>query len=110
MFYVLTTKTEAVCQRWDTIERAERYDHARITGSVKHEIGLIKHLICLAVNLILRNPNFPILGFSSLMVYKLWGEFLLWEMTVINLKPCPKLPKKSRWEVYKVVVPIMQDI
>jgi len=112
MFHVLTTKTEAVCQRWDvrTIERAEPYDHARITGSVEREIGLIKHLIRLAVTLILRNPNFPILGFSSLMVYKLWGEFLLWAMTVINLKPCPKLPKKSRWEVYKGEVPNMQDI
>ena len=112
MFQVLTTKVEALCKKWNvkTIERSEPYSHARITGSVEREIGVIKPLIRLAITLILRNPNFPVLGFTPLMIFKLWGEFFLWAIIIINLKPCPRKPTKSRYEVYHNKVPNMQDI
>jgi hypothetical protein len=63
-----------------------------------------------AIALILRNPNFPVLGFKPITVFKLWGEFFLWAISVINLKPCPRFPLKTRYEVYHGVVPNMQDI
>ena len=111
-FQVLTTKVEALCTKWNirSIERSEPYAHARITGSVEREIGLVKSLIRLAITLILRNPNFPVLGFTPLMIFKLWGEFFLWAINIINLKPCPRLPSKSRYEVYYNKVPNMQNI
>lgn len=112
MFQVLTTKVDALCKKWKvkSIERSEPYSHARITGSVEREIGIIKTLIRLAITLILRNPNFPVLGFTPLMIFKLWGEFFLWAIIIINLKPCPRIPKKSRYEVYYNRVPNMQNI
>ena len=112
MFQVLTTKVEHLCTKWNikSIERSEPYSHARITGSVEREIGIVKSLIRLAITLILRNPNFPVLGFTSLMIFKLWGEFFLWAINIINLKPCPRVPSKSRYEVYYNKVPNMQDI
>ena len=112
MFQVLTTKVEALCTKWNirSIERAEPYSHARITGSVEREIGIVKSLIRMAITLILRNPNFPVLGFTPLMIFKLWGEFFLWAIIIVNLKPCPRVPIKSRYEVYYKKVPNMQDI
>ena len=98
-FQVLTTKVETLCTKWNirSIERSEPYAHARITGSVEREIGLVKSLIRLAITLILRNPNFPILGFTPIMIFKLWGEFFLWAINMINLKPCPRQPNKSSY-------------
>ena len=112
VFQVLTTKVDTLCKKWNvqSIERSEPYAHARVTGSVEREIGLIKSLIRLAITLILRNPNFAALGFTALMIFKLWGEFFLWAIIIINLKPCPSKPDKSRYEVYHNKVPNMQDI
>lgn len=112
MFQVLSTKVEELCRQWGvmTIERSEPYSHARITGSVEREIGLIQDLIRMAVTLILRNPNFPTLGFTPLMIYKLWGEFFLWAICVVNMKPCPRVPERSRYEVYYGTKPNMQHI
>ena len=112
MFHVTTTEVDKLCARWNVqhVERAEPYNHARITGSVEIEIQLIKQLIRLAIVLILRNPNFPILGFTPLAIFKLWGELFHWAVIVVNLKSCPKVPDKSRWEVFYGIVPNMQDI
>ena len=111
-FQVMTTKVEQLCARWHVqkLERALPYNHARITGHVEIEIQLIKKLIRMAITLILRNPNFPVLGFTPMTIFKLWGEFYLWAIVVINLKPCPRFPLKTRWEVYYGVIPNMQDI
>ena len=111
-FQVMTTKVEELCAKWHVqkLERSLPYDHARITGGVEIEIQLIKRLIRMAITLILRNPNFPILGFPPIAIFKLWGEFYLWSIMVINLKPCPRIPTKSRWEVYHGKKPNMQDI
>ena len=111
-FQVMTTKVEELCARWHVriLERSLPYDHARITGTVEIEIQLIKKLIRVAITLILRNPNFPVLGFAPIQVFKLWGEFYLWAIQVINLKPCPRIPLKTRYEVYHGKKPNMQDI
>ena len=111
-FQVMTTKVEQLCSKWNVqkLERSLPYNHARITGAVEIEVQLIKKLIRMAITLILRNPNFPVLGFSPMTVFKLWGEFYLWALSVINLKPCPRFPLKTRWEVYHGTVPNMQDI
>ena len=71
---------------------------------------MIKRLIRMAITLILRNPNFPVLGFPPITIFKLWGEFYHWAIAVINLKPCPRMPEKTRWEVYHGKTPNMQDI
>jgi len=63
----------------------------------------------MAITLILRNSNFPVLGFAPLMIFK-WGEFFLWAINMVNLKPCPRVLNKSRYEVYYKKVPNMQDI
>ena len=73
---------------------------ARITEIVKREVGVIQVLIRKAVTLILRNPNFPYLGFTPLVIYKLWGEFFLGAISVVNMKPCPRVPERSRYEVH----------
>jgi hypothetical protein len=111
-FQVMTTKVEQLCTRWNVqkLERALPYNHARITGQVEIEIQIVKKLIRMAITLILRNPNFPVLGFTTMTIFKLWGEFELWALVVINLKPCPRFPLKTRWEVFYGQVPNMQDI
>jgi hypothetical protein len=111
-FQVMTTKVEQLCAQWHVqkLERALPYNHARITGQVEIEIQLIKKLIRMAITLILRNPNFPVLGFQPMTIFKLWGEFYSWAIVVINLKPCPRFPLKTRWEVYHGAIPNMQDI
>ena len=111
-FQVMTTKVEQLCMRWNVqqLERALPYSHARITGSVEIEIQMIKKLIRMAVTLILRNPNFYVLGLKPITIFKLWGEFFLWAISVINLKPCPRFQMKSRYEVYHGIIPNMQDI
>jgi hypothetical protein len=111
-FQVMITKVEQLCTKWNVqkLERALPYNHARITGQVEIEIQIVKKLIRMAITLILRNPNFPVLGFTPLTIFKLWGEFELWALVVINLKPCPRFPLKTRWEVYYGKIPNMQDI
>ena len=71
---------------------------------------MIKKLQRLAITLILRNPNFSILGFPIVAIFKLWGELYLWAATVINFKPCPMDPTKTRWEVFLGYAPNMQDV
>eukprot|EP01041_Mallomonas_annulata_P002805 gene2805-5522_t len=111
VFQVITPKVESLCLLKNiTPERAEPYNHARGTGSVEVSIKLIKELIRLAVTLILRNPNFKVTGFNDIDIYKLWGEFFLWAITVINFKPCPIDSSKSRYEVFYNRKPNMQNI
>jgi hypothetical protein len=43
-------------------------------------------------------------------VFKLWGELFHWALIIVNLKPCPLFPDKTRWEVYYGIIPNMQDI
>ena len=110
-FQVMTTKVEEFCVGKHIIpEVAEPYNHARGTGSVEVSIKLIKELIRLAITLVLRNPNFLVTGFTAIDVYKLWGEFFLWAITMVNLKPCPSEPHISRYEVYHRRRPNMQTI
>ena len=92
------------------VERSLPHNHARITGCVEIEIQIVKQIVRLGMTLILRNPNFPIFGFTVIEVYKLWGEFFLTALVIVNLKPCPRFPEKTRWEVEFGVVPNMQGI
>ena len=98
-FQITVTNMERLFLRWD-VRKAERslpHNHARITGCVEIEIQLIKQIVRLGMILILRNPNFPILGFTVIEVYKLWGEMFQTALVVINLKPCQMIPEKTRW-------------
>ena len=112
MFEVSTPAVDLLCKQYKVgkVERSEPYNHSRVTGRAEIEIQLVKKLIRLAITLILRNPNFPVLGFTPLSVYKLWGKFFLWATVVINLKPSPVDKSKTRWEVYHGTVPNMQEI
>lgn len=111
VFQVMTTETEQkLLVLGIKTERAEPHNHSRGTPRVERAIRQIKELMRMAYNFILRNPNFPVLGFTKEQVLKLWGEIFYWSIHVINLKPCPKLPAKSRYEVFMKVKPNMQNI
>ena len=93
------------------------YSHARVTGSVEREIGLIQNLIRVAVTPILRNPNFPALDFTPPMIFKLWREFALWAVIIINLKPCPRIPENhvmkctmARSQICRIFVYYLLDV
>ena len=64
----------------------------------------------LAITLVLRNPNFSVTGFTQIEILKLWGEFFNWAIAVINMKPSPHVPQRSRYEVFKKKTPNMQNI
>ena len=113
IFQVLTPAVEALCLANKPVirpVRSEPYDHSLETGTVENAIGIIKRLMSLAEALILRNPNFNVTGFTKLEVLKLWGEFFNWAITVLNLKPCPQDPTRTRYEVFMSKKPNMQNI
>jgi len=111
VFQVLKPEVEAFLHdRGIQTERAEPHNHSRGTSHVERAIRSIKDLIRIAVLYILRNPNFPVLGFSELDILKLWGELFHWAINIINLKVCPNAPTKSKLEVFTGVKPNMQNI
>jgi len=93
-FLVKTPKVDELCMRRKikSVERSHPHNHARVTGRVEIEVQIVKKLIRLAPTLILRNPNFPLLGFTPLMVFQLWGEYFHWALAVVNVKPSPNDP------------------
>jgi hypothetical protein len=59
---------------------------------------------------VLKNPNFESSGFTKIQVLKLWGEIFYWAITVINLRECPRVKGKSRYEVFMKKRPNIQEI
>ena len=55
-------------------ERAEPHNHSRGTSHVERAIRSIKDLIRIAVLYILRNPNFPVFGFSKIISSSIWND------------------------------------
>ena len=64
----------------------------------------------MAVQYILRNPNFQYLGFSKVQILMLWGDLFYWAIAAINFKECPQVKGKTRYEVFKKQVPNIQEI
>jgi hypothetical protein len=111
VFQVLTTKTEQMLlKRGIKSERTEPFNHSRGSARVERAIRQIKELMRMAFTFIFRNPNLSVLGFTKLQIMKLWGEIFYWSIHVLNLKPCPNEPTKTRYEVFMKVKPNMQDI
>ena len=92
------------------IHRAEPYNHQMGTSTVENAIGKIKKLVNIAVTYILLNPAFQQTGFTERQIKQLWGVLVFWATTVQNLKPCPRQPDKTRYEVMHGVKPNMQNI
>jgi hypothetical protein len=89
---------------------AEPYNHSNGTPHVERIIGVIKAKMRMAVQYILRNPNLKYLGFTNQQVLQLWGELFYWAIVVINLKECPNVPGKTRYEVFNGRKPNIQEI
>ena len=60
----------------------------------EHELQLY------AIIHILQIPQFDKLGFTETQVKSLWGELYHWAKFIINLKECPNVPGKTKWEVF----------
>ncbi len=91
-------------------ERAEPHNHSRGTSHVERAIRAVKDLTRIAILYILRNPNFPIFGFSKINILKLWGELFHWAITVINLKPSVSNDRISKYEAFTGIKPNLQNI
>ena len=91
-------------------ECGEAYNHNNGTSHVEEIIKQIQQLICFAFLYILHNPNFNKIGFTRIQILKLWGEIFYWSITVINLKPSPNDPMKSRFELFYNLKPDLRTI
>lgn len=91
-------------------ERVEPLNHSRGGAVVEVTIRLIKQLIRTATVYVLTNPNFETFGFSKVDIFRMWGELFSWAIAIINLKPCPREPTKTRYEVYYGEKPNAQNI
>ena len=91
-------------------ECGEAYKHNNGTPVVERTIRTVKELVRFAMLYLLRNPNFPSIGFTKLHVLKLWGELISWSVAVINLKPCPSDLTKTRFEIYHKRQPDLRSI
>ncbi len=110
-FQVMTSDTEQFLRsKKIKTERAEPYNHQIGTPTVEQTIRRLKELINVAISFILRNPVFPLLGFTELQIKQLWGELLMWATVMINLKPCPHDKTKTRYEVFYKKKPNIQNI
>lgn len=89
---------------------AEGYNHNNGTPHLDADIKQIHQLQRFAFLYILRNPNLKYLKFSRLQILKLWGELFYWAITIINLKQCPNVPGKTRYEVFTGKVPDFREI
>ena len=50
------------------------------------------------------------MGFTKTQIYRLWGEFFHWSLTVINLKECSNVPGKTKLEVFTSKRPDLRSI
>jgi len=89
---------------------AEPGNHSNGTPHVERIIGVIQEKMRMAVQYILRNPNLKYLEFSKKNILQLWGELFHWAIVVINLKECPHVKGKTRYEVYHGKKPSIQEI
>lgn len=90
--------------------RAEPYNHSNGGAHVEVAIKTIKRLMRMAIQYILRNPNFHHLKFTKDSVMRLWGEVFNWAIVVINFKMCTNVKGKTKYEVYTGQVPNIQDV
>jgi len=91
-------------------ERIEPNNHSRGGSHVERVIRSLKELMRMAFGYITNNPNFDVLGVSRIAIYKCWAEILSWAVTIVNLKPCPRVKEKSKFEVFRRIKPNMQNI
>jgi hypothetical protein len=111
MFQVFTPVTELYLQEQQIrCEVSEPYNHNVGTPTVERMVRSSKELQRMAVNYLLRNPNFSSFGFSELMIFKLWGELFHWSLAVINFKISPRVPSKSRYSAFRTQTANVQNI
>lgn len=91
-------------------ERVEPNNHSRGGAVIEVTIRLIKQMIRLATVYILTNENFDKFGFDRVDIFRMWGELFHWAIAVINLKPSPMNPSKTRYEMFYKKEPNMQNI
>jgi len=111
MFQVFTPEVEGyLLEKGIQSHRAEPYNHSNGTEHVENVIGTIKRKMGMAVNYILRNPNFHLLKFSKIQVLKMWGELFYWAIITINLSRCVNNTKITKYEMFRRVRPNIQEI
>lgn len=81
-------------------ECGEPYNHDNGTTHIERVGRTIHELQRFALMYVLKNPNFKDFGFSKLDILKLWGELFYWSLVIINMKPSPADPTKTKFEVF----------
>lgn len=110
-FRVATAAVVALLRRNKIAFRgAEPSNHSNGTPHVERIIGVIQEKMRMAVQYILRNPNLKYLEFSKKNILQLWGELFHWAIVIINLKECPHVKGKTRYEVFHKKKPNIQEI
>ena len=110
-FQVFTPEVESYCKfRNSRIRRSEPYNHSNGSPYVEEVILRVKELITMAVQYILRNPNWPSFGFTQTEILMLWGEFFGWSLAVINLRSCTHVSAKTKEEVFTGRRPNIQTL
>ena len=89
---------------------AEAYNHNNGTAHIERTIRSIKELIRFATLYIINNPNFKNFGFTKKQVLKLWGDLFYWSIVILNLKTCPRVKEKTKYEVYTGKQPDLRNI
>jgi hypothetical protein len=87
-----------------TANTGEAYLHNNGLSVVERAGRTIKELVLFGMLYVLNNPNFQEFGFTKKHIIQLWGELVNWAVSVINLKECPHVSGKTKYEIYYKIV------
>ena len=101
MYNVMVPKVqEFLQQKLIKNETGEAYRHYHGVPKVENVGGRTKELICFAITYILNNPNFELLGFQRIQIFKLHGQLFYWALWVQRLKISWNNELINRFESY----------
>ena len=89
---------------------AESHNHSNGGQYVENGNKLVKQKMRLFYQFAFGNPNIEQLGWTVLLLSKLWGEAFFSALYSLNLTECPHVPGKSRYEVFMRAKPDLQQI
>ena len=109
-FSVATPEVQEYLRQICKIECSEPYEHNYGTSHIERSVRSVNELVRFAILYVLNNPNLKFMGFTKTQLLRLWGELFIWAVTIINLKPYPNCPSKTKYEVYYTKQPDLREI
>lgn len=110
-FRIHTPATLAYCSSKGIRTRsAEPYNHSNGTPHAERVIQVVKNMIRQATLYLLMSPNIKQLGYTRQDILRLWGEAFYWAMAVIPMRDSPHNPDVSRFYLFYLRIPNIQEL